>query len=602
MVSTLKLGIWRSFFICIGILCGVVACAKQPPPDLSVKAIGVMDRFAPFETVVGQDQVTIFAARNEYEGFQFVISAGEKSLSNVQVTVSELRQASGQTIQQPQVFRERYVNVSTPSPHSPYAPQAWPDILLPVTDIAGIPDAYRAFPQNLSADENLPVWVDVFVPQDAKPGVYNGTISVTADGVTPQTLPVTLTVWHFALPERSPLRTVFGTNGYRVADVYGFERTGTSVENNRIIRTYNDFLLDHHLSPESFWDAAPEANSQGLPDFNRRFAGLGTVSENMRHYMQDKHASAYTYVFADTYPFRDPLGKDRQAAQGFLREYAQWCEQYAGADRCYTDPSFVDEPDTPEAYAHAKRWGTFFDETQTKLQHKIQFQVSEPPLNETPSLGDLSGAVDVWIPKFYDLWRDVDYLHKNVVGQHLAAGEEIWVYTSLVFDWDAYKKLNAKADALKGSYPPVWQLDYPAINYRLPTWLLAQYGVKGLGYWDTVSWSKGLDVWSDAASFINERPAGIRFNGDGLLIYPGKDDKVGFNAPIASLRLKWIRDSIEDYMYLDLLKQAGEENFATQQRQQFARNLGDWDNNPELLLKVRQNLGERLSALAVAEK
>ena len=581
-----------------GLALSLVACNLVPVPDLRIQAIGVMERFAPFETVTGQQSVNIFAARREYEGFQVVVSAGKKSLTNVQVSVSSLRQASGAEIKALQVFRERYVTVSTPSPHSPYAPQAWPDILLPVTNRAGVADAYRAFPQNLAAGENLPVWVDVYIPVDAKPGLYHGTISVSADGQTPQTLPINLTVWHFALPERSPLRTVFGTNGYRVADVYGFERTGKSAADNHIIRAYNDFLLDHHLSPESFWDAAPEANNQGLPDFTRQFAGLGNVTENMRHYMQDKQASTYTYVFADRYPFRDPLGKDRQKAQAFVRAYAQWCEKYAGSERCYTDPSFVDEPDTPQAYANAKRWGLFFDETQTHLTHKIRFQVSEPPLNETPSLGDLTGTVDVWIPKFYDLWRDVDYLHKNVVGQRIAAGEEVWAYTALVLDWDNYQKLNKRADPLKGNYPPVWQLDYPAINYRLPTWFFQQYGITGLGYWDTLSWSAGMDIWHDAASFVNTRPAGIRYNGDGLLIYPGKLNDVGFNAPIASLRLKWIRDSIEDYMYLDLLKQAGQGEFMQQQVQQFARNLGDWDNNPALLLKVRQQLGERLDTLA----
>ncbi|MFN3786064.1 MAG: hypothetical protein ACK4RS_04415, partial [Thiothrix sp.] len=280
---------------------GLAACGPSLPEQVwQVKAIGALERFARFAPLSGDDEVVLAAARNEYEGFQFVIRAGSHGISNVQVTISALRDARGNVLDTLQVFRQRYVKVTTPSPFSPYAPQEWPDILLPAANPANatLSPAYRAFPQNLLAGENLPVWVDVFVPATAAPGEYHGKVTVTADGVPALELPITLNVWNFTLPQRLPLRTVFGTNGYRVAEVYGFERTGTNAENNRLIRTYNDFLLDHRLSPESFWDASPEADVDGHPNFARQFAGLGTVTQNMQYYMQVKHASAYTYVFA----------------------------------------------------------------------------------------------------------------------------------------------------------------------------------------------------------------------------------------------------------------------------------------------------------------
>ena len=586
------------------LLSGLTACSPRPEvPALQVKAIDALDRFAPFEAVQGKNAVHIAAARNEYEGFQLVVTAGEYSVANVSVAVSPLRDKGGNTIDGLQVFRERYVNVSKPSPYSPYEPQAWPDILLPAAETVGhqIP-AWRAFPQNLTAGENMPVWVDVHVPVEAMPGQYTGMVTVSADGHAPLNLPVSLHVWNFTLPESTPLRTVFGTNGYRIADIYGLDRSGASAADNQVFRRWNDFLLDHHLSPESFEDASVIVDADGKADFERIFTGLGTVTENMQYYMQEKHASAYTYVFADSYPFSDPLGKDRNKAQVFIRAYADWCARYAGADRCYTDPSFVDEPDTQEAYAHARRWGQFFDEIPMPEGEKIRFQVSEPPLNENPTLGNLQGAVDVWIPKFYDLWRDVDYLGEDVVGERLQTGEEVWAYTALVPDFDEYRKLNPRADVLRGSYPPVWQLDFPAINYRIPTWFFHRYGVTGLGYWDAASWFDGADVWQDAASFVSTNPSGIIFNGDGLLAYPGKKAQIGFDGPVASLRLKWIRESVEDYMYIDMLFQAGEGEFVQQQLDHFARHFGDWDNNPAMLMQVRQVFGERLAALHTSKQ
>ena len=582
----------------IFLVIGLNACSPQPSLPLQIKAISPMERVEPFAAIHGEDSVNLFAAQREYEGFQAVIRAGQPGIKRVQVQMTPLVNAQGDKLDQIKLYREHYIQVTTPSPFSPYAPRFWPDLLLPQDTTAAVANsAYRAFPQDLAEGENLPVWVDVYVPARARPGVYTGKLVVTADQQAAVELPVSLKVWNFTLPERSPLRTVFGTNGYRIAEIYGFERTGESATDNQLIRAYNDFLLDHYLSPESFWDATPESDANGLPNFKRHFAGLGTVTENMQHYLQTKQASAYTYVFADHYPFSDPLGKDNAKARRFMQQYAQWCHHYAGQERCYTDPSFVDEPDTPQAYEYARRWGDFFDALTFPAGQSIRYQVSEPPLNENPTLGNLQGKVDVWIPKFYDVWRDVDYLHKNVIGQRVAAGEEVWAYTSLVLDFNEYKKLNPRADPAKGNYPPVWQMDFPAINYRLPLWLLHQYGITGLGYWDTVSWSKGTDIWNNAASFISEHPPGIVFNGDGLLIYPGTQERTGKNEPLPSLRLKWLRDAIEDYQYIDLLEKAGEKPFVSQQIHRFARHWGDWDNAPVLLMQVRQALGEKLEAL-----
>ena len=595
MASYLKSGL----VLCL--LLSLIACGydNKAAKGLQVKAIDSMERYAPFAEVKGKNSIELQVARNEYEGFQLVITAKQTAITNVRVEVTPLKNTQGDTLDQLQIFRERYIPVTTPSPFSPYPAQWWPDILLPASEGRKAANStYQAFPQNLTSGENLPVWVDLYVPMQAKPSIYNGEIVVKADKVPAQTLPISVQVWNFSLPERSPLRTVFGTNGYRIAELYGFERTGKSVHDNQLVRAYNDFLLDHHLSPESFWDATPERGVDDKPDFKRVFAGLGTVTENMRHYMQEKKASAYTYVFADSYPFKDPLGKERKLAQQFMQVYAQWCAKYAGAERCYTDPSFVDEPDSKQAYDKVREWGQFFQEIPTLKANPILFQVSEPPFNyEHPEWGTLQGKVAVWIPKFYDFWQDVDYLGKHVISQRLTAGEEVWAYTSLVVDFSTYKKLNIKANPATGNYPPVWQLDFPAINYRLPAWLFHSYGITGLGYWDTVGWYKGADVWNNAASFISNPPVEKVFNGDGLLIYPGTVATIGYDGPVASLRLKWIRESIEDYMYIDLLEKAGEGKWARQQIERFARNWGDWDNDPKALMQVRQLFGERLNQL-----
>ncbi len=88
-------------------------------------------------------------------------------------------------------------------------------------------------------------------------------------------------------------------------------------------------------------------------------------------------------------------------------------------------------------------------------------------------------------------------------------------------------------------------------------------GSLGWGIGIRLAWAEGTDIWHDAASFVSDNPPGIRFNGDGLLVYPARKAQTGFDGPLASLRLKWIRESVEDYMYIDLLLRRGKVNSST---------------------------------------
>ena len=67
----------------------------------------------------------------------------------------------------------------------------WGDILVPETDIVYGQDR-NAFPFDVPAGENRVVWVDVFVPTDARPrGVTSGNLAVTSTGGT-TTVPLSL--------------------------------------------------------------------------------------------------------------------------------------------------------------------------------------------------------------------------------------------------------------------------------------------------------------------------------------------------------------------------------------------------------------------------
>jgi hypothetical protein len=92
--------------------------------------------------------------------------------------------------------------------------------------------------------------------------------------------------------------------------------------------------------------------------------------------------------------------------------------------------------------------------------------------------------------------------------------------------------------------------------------------------------------------------------GDGTLMYPGSSAYVGTKIPIwlPSMRLKMIRDGMQDYEYLNALKNLGEGEFALKQLGTFVTNSYTFNNNPVALEAARQTLGTKLDQLIRARQ
>jgi len=82
--------------------------------------------------------------------------------------------------------------------------------------------------------------------------------------------------------------------------------------------------------------------------------------------------------------------------------------------------------------------------------------------------------------------------------------------------------------------------------YRVPTWINYQYNITGLLYWSTVT--TVIDPWGNPAFSHSAR----HFNGGGFLFYPGVP--CGIDGPVSSMRLKNLRDGMEDYEYFAILE------------------------------------------------
>ena len=154
------------------------------------------------------------AARNEHETFQVIVTAPSSAdLVGVNVDVSDLIGQTS-TIARSNIarYRAHYIPVTVPSENknegvkSPNPPGDWPDALVPSTVPGG---TYQSFPFTVLAGKNQPVWVEVYVPKGTPAGTYTGTITVTVSDQSPATIPLSLTVWGFTLPDKPTLASEF---------------------------------------------------------------------------------------------------------------------------------------------------------------------------------------------------------------------------------------------------------------------------------------------------------------------------------------------------------------------------------------------------------
>lgn len=496
--------------------------------------------------------IKIEAARNEYEPFQIVIRANDEEVTGVRIDMTPLVSQTRCVIpaESVKIYLEHYIYVSKSTPRSSLTFGWFPDALIPWRENSNCTIAPKC---------NQPFWGEVHIPADIEAGLYTGSIRISANGCEPVELNLELKIWNFTLNNPS-LQTSFGLSYEQISN-YHHLRPG-SIEYWEMIRKYNQILIEHRLMPTCL--ITPRA----LPDGSFDTTNLTPL---LSYYFDTLGVNASMYAFNLNSPFADPLGEDSARVRMYLETYYRYLLNHGWAERHYV--YLIDEPNDSIAYQQVRQYGEFIH----RINPKIKMLCTEQVEPQNPNWGKLSGYVDIYCPIFflYDSaqahWRQ-------------SLGDEIWAYTACT----------------QGNVPtPWWQLDMPLMNYRIVPWMLRRNDISGLLYWSTNYWQESPDPWLNPAGFKNQQ--GDFWNGDGSLFYPG--DNVGIAGPVASLRLKQLREGMEDYEYLVILSAMGEVDFAKSQIQRLTKDFFSWRDNPESLNEIRKTIGEKIAAInSVAER
>jgi hypothetical protein len=213
-------------------------------------------------------------------------------------------------------------------------------------------------------------------------------------------------------------------------------------------------------------------------------------------------------------------------------------------------------------YPTIKEWG--------KALHQagISHLATLPPVPELFDDGSGSGrsAIDIWTI------MGISYNADNVRAA-IAKGDSVWSYNALVQD----------------SYSPKWEIDFSPVNYRIqPGFISQSLGLTGLLYWRIDYWSS--DPWNQVNT--TGQFSSNNYPGEGMLVYPGY--QVGIDGVAPSMRLKWIRDGVDDYDYVDMLKAAGQTALAMDISSSVGADWANWTQDPKALADARLQIGQAL--------
>jgi len=463
---------------------------------------------------------TLSAAKNDFQAVQVVVRP-TKELRQLTATASDLRGPNGAVIpaKDISILQVYYHYVHTTTDRTGVI-DWWPDALPPLDK-----------PLDLAAGQNQPLWILVHVTKDAAAGDYAGSVKLKAEGWT-ATVPVRLHVWSFALPEQNHIATAFG-GGLEE----NYLQLKTEADKRRALDLLWQGFADHRLSPQNplpfdpiqvkfVFDADPPRVDI---DFTAFDAAMARAIEK--------------YHFTH---FNVPI----QGMDGRLGPFKEGTPEYQAL--------FASQVQQIEKHLREKGWLDMvylycWDEPGRDIYAMVQAGVAKlkkyaPGLNTFITLNRADSSLD----GLFDIRCPVSpHYNQAVADARRADGVKYWWYICC------------------GPKAPFCStfIDHPAAELRTWLWQTWQRNIVGILIWHTTFWRARpdgpADPYEDPMCYV-VHPMERRYygNGDGRFFYPplkaalpgksGSDPVVG--PPVSCIRVEMLREGIEDYEFLWLLR------------------------------------------------
>lgn len=380
---------------------------------------------------------------------------------------------------------------------------------------------------------------EVHATSSALPQALEGVIKFKL-GSKDYLIPFHLKVFKSTLPSSSSLKTSFGWDPTRVMNKhFGKWDDSTRELNQKYFALASEHRIDLHKIYMKFPDKMPEESD---PDYAKY----------------------------------DPLVTSASPQDSFM---AQWAPLISGAtmpDQFSWSMTDLPVPEDQKKFSkknkkkHENFWEKLNESVRLHLLEKSSFVyfADEPPASQLKEIGEslreirkwapnlsflitkhfvpeLDGGVTIWAPNLSQ-WDQPGFPSPEFYRERQRSHHEnLWLYTSC----NAHGCNGPEDNSI-----PDLVTDRKAAYARVLPWVAARYGADGILYYDTVygyDSEKPESPWQDSFAFTGY--------GEGNLFYPcnkifcGTEEQL----PLASLRLKSLRDGLQDYEVITLGRKAG---------------------------------------------
>lgn len=486
---------------------------------------------------------TIRVARGEYASIQ-IVAKGLDDIKDMEVQVKEIRSANGNVLPDATAGWVGYVYVGRSyNPPSDSRLRAasdyFPDPILPDS----------AF--TIEKGEVQPLWITVPVRQEATPGIYKGTVSVSGlvnnkkhtweKDFFIRVYPVTL--------GKSPL-LISNWSAHTSPAVLGYLNNNEDVELYsplywELLEMHAEIMASHRQNMVRLfpiWRTLYTYKDGNYSfDFNRFdkeveiFKNAGALE-----WIEGGHIAWRTGDFRSAFFVEVPVPDDEES-----RKLPASPNPVKAENGVRFVLLHVEDPRTqnfltqflPALKEHLEKKGW--------LDHYMQHIADEPTQQNAASYAEISkyirrympgvklmdavttskelaGTIDVWIPLLSVLHHDYEF-YKQLQDN----GKDVWFYTCV---------------SPRGNYANRF-IEQPLIQTRYLHWINYKYGVTGYLHWGLNFWIKD-QLHADQSRDHKRLPAG-----DNCVIYPG------YKRLYTSIRFETMRDGIDDYQLLKMLEE-----------------------------------------------
>jgi len=544
--------------VCSLLLAAGTLCGQAPSSGLTIAGLGDMEKITKDAAVppsphfwdAGARRLTLHGGRNETVAAQLMLRA-KTDVQDVDVTIGDLKGASGVIPSDPYI--QRYLEVYQYVEHGGFGWGAhskvlpsklwYPEVLAPFRDPYAPEHKAVGAPFTIATANgpNQGIWIDVYIPKDAKPGIYEAPIAVTVAGKSVATATLKLTVHAFTLSDE------FHVDGYGefYGGYYGFHKAG-----------YRDAGVDRWWQVAGRYHQMAHQHRFVISEREGAGPGLSNLADYDKTYGTLLDGTLFTAA-------QDYVGPGANTGIAFWR--APFAQAYDGKIPDFTQEKlkkYTDNAKTFWDHCVAKKWDQkrFFayiiDEAgsdarslsnERKLQEALDAGAgpghirliwtshTDPETLAADPATDKRGVIHWWS-------ANAGGCNPEFLRPQMAKGDIVWFYHNGGVSCGVHC-VNAN-------------------GIELRTWgdICWRYKINGSFWWAMDSGDRQHPMTRPIYKDGDDRW------GNGVLFYPGvRLPDVGLPAidgPVSCLRMKAYRRGQQDYEYCWLLKQAGKEKVA----------------------------------------